>query len=298
MDDLSTQCRDALGECVLPNGGFSGRPGGQYRPDATAWAVLALEEHDPSAEIVAAARTRLARDQLVDGRVSIRPEHPDAVWPTYLALLAWQGASSHHEPRLRAIQFLLTLSGKHWPAGVSATSGHDTSIKGWPWVTDTHSWVEPTSLAILALGAAGQGTNARVREAVRMLFDRQLPEGGWNYGNTIVFGKTLRPFPDSTGMALTALAGRAERRNVATSIAYLEAELARVRTPLAIGWGLLALDAWGGLPPQAADWVRETLARQEGSSPYDTAHLALLLLADRAASGRGSPFSPGGSHAR
>jgi hypothetical protein len=296
-DDHSDRGLAALSERALPTGGFSGRPGGQYRPDATAWAVLALADHEPSAEMVARARGRLAADQQSDGRVAIRPEHPDAAWPTYLALLAWQGSSAYREARLRATGFLLGLSGMHWPATADSPVGHDTSIRGWPWITDTHSWVEPTSLAILALEAAGHGTHARVREAVRMLFDRQLPEGGWNYGNTRVFGKNLQPFPDSTGMALTALVGRASRTRVSSSLDYLTAKLARLRTPLSIGWGLLGLDAWGEMPVQGAEWARETLARQEGSNPYDTAHLALLLLAYGAATGHTSPFTRGGSRA-
>ena len=59
----------------------------------------------------------------------------------------------------------------------------------------------------MALRAAGRASHPRVREAVRLLCDRALDEGGWNYGNTRVFANTLQPFPATTGIALTALAG-------------------------------------------------------------------------------------------
>lgn len=296
-EDPAARCCDALGERFLSDGGFSGRPNGQYRPDATAWAALALAEHGVWPEIVAAARSRLAADQLADGRVPIRPEHPGAAWPTSLAIFAWRGSLPHRDAKRRAVEFLLSLSGKHWPARPDSPFGHDTSIPGWPWIADTHSWVEPTSLAMLALHASGHGHHERMREGVRMLLDRQLPQGGWNYGNTTVFESQLRSFPDSTGMALTALAGYVEQSGVAASLDLLEVELPRVRTPLAIGWGLLGLGAWRRTPLRAADWLGETLARQETLGAYDTAHLALLLLSQRAVRGQRSPFSPGESHA-
>ena len=41
----------------------------------------------------------------------------------------------------------------------------------------------------------------RIREAVRLLWDRQLPHGGWNYGNTVVLKQELRPHLLPTGLA-------------------------------------------------------------------------------------------------
>ncbi len=175
-----------LAERVLPDGGFSGQPGGGYMPDATAWAILALAGSRSRADLVRRARTRLAADQLDDGRISVSPEYPDAYWTTSMAILAWQGSRFHHEHQARAIRFLLQTSGRHWKKDSRSPVGHDTSITGWPWVADTHSMVEPTATSILALRAAGQGAHGRVREAVRMLLDRQLADGGWNYGNTVV----------------------------------------------------------------------------------------------------------------
>ena len=297
-DDPPARCLKALRERRLPDGGFSGLPGGQYRPDATAWASLALAEDDASAELVGAARERLAADQLSDGRVPIRPEHPNAAWPTYLAVLAWRGSRVHRERRERAIQFVLDNTGLHWPVDPGAATEHDTSIRGWPWIVDTHSWVEPTALAILALRATDHGDHDRVREAVRMLLDRMLPHGGWNYGNTRVFGSELPPLLERTGMALSALSGHVERKRVAASIDYLAARLPRVRTPLSLAWGLLGLGAWGERPPPAEGWILETLARQEAAGAYDTSHVALLLLGHRATDGLPHALHFGGSDGR
>ena len=99
--------------------------------------------------------------------------------------------------------------------------GHDTTLQGWPWVVGTHSWVEPTAINVLALRSAGQAGHPRCREAVKLLLDRQLPEGGWNYGNTTVLGHVLRPQVQPTGLALAALAGETDVRSKVQRFARL-----------------------------------------------------------------------------
>ncbi len=131
---------------------------------------------------------------------------------------------------------------------------------------------------MLALEATGRADHPRVVEARRLLLDRKLEGGGWNYGNTRVFGRGLRPLPESTGVALVALRNRTEAGGVRSSLAYLETQLVGIRTPFTLGWGLLGLAAWGVRPEAAGRWVEETLARAAQLGPFDTAHLALLLL--------------------
>ncbi len=263
----------------LPDGGFAAREGGVYRPDATAWAILALAAAGWEEPALHAARARLAADQQLDGRLPLAPEHPEAFWPTPLAILAWQGASSFSAQQSKAVHFLLNNSGRHFPKKPDSPFGHDSTLKGWPWIDGTHSWVMPTSLAIIALTAAGSGGQARVEEAKRLLLDRQLPGGGWNYGNTTVFGQTLFPMPETTGAALTALAGQIAKAEVAASLAYLAKRVAEIRTPLSLCWGLWGLTAWEARPPAAAQWLKECWQRQDRYGTYDTVALALLALA-------------------
>jgi hypothetical protein len=130
-----------LSQRALPNGGFSGRTGCGYRPDATAWAILALVAVGARKNLVQLARSQLAADQMQDGRVSLSSDHPQAFWPTALAVIAWQGSLAHRVPQLLAVKFLLDTTGKHWVNRDDSVFGHDTSIRGWPWIGDTHSTV-------------------------------------------------------------------------------------------------------------------------------------------------------------
>ncbi|MGA7105492.1 MAG: hypothetical protein WBX49_09135 [Candidatus Deferrimicrobiaceae bacterium] len=279
---------EALRSRGLDSGGFSNRPGEEFRADATAWAAMALTATGTDEGLLGEARDRLAGEQQEDGRVSVSSEHPEAFWPTPLAVLAWEGSPAHREAQSRAIAFLKKTTGRHFVKDPEAPVKHDTSVKGWPWITGSHSMVEPTALSLIALQTAGQGENGRTREAIRMLMDRQLTAGGWNYGNTSVYGQELYPQPENTGLALDALAGRVLRNDVARSLGYLEDRLTHVRAPLSLGWGLLGLGAWEARPGNARRWLRESFELQRKYGPYDTTLLSLLLLAFLATGGLGS----------
>jgi len=273
---------------ALSGGGFSHRPAGEYRADATAWAAMALAATGTEEGLLGMARDRIADEQQEDGRVSVSPEHPEAFWPTPLAVLAWEGSPAHREAQSRAVTFLEKTTGRHFVKDPDAPVKHDTSIKGWSWVAGSHSMVEPTALSLIALRTAGQGEDGRTREAIRMLMDRQLSAGGWNYGNTSVYGQELYPQTENTGLALDALAGRVSRNDVARSLGYLEERLTHVRAPLSLGWGLLGLGAWGARPGNARLWLRESYELQRKYGPYDTTLLSLLLLSFLATGGLGS----------
>ncbi len=205
--------------------------------------------------------------------------HPEVHWPTALAILAWQGSPTSQSAQNQAIRFLLDTTGVHYRRRQDSPFGHDTLLKGWGWVGGTHSWVEPTAITIAALQASGYGGHNRVREAVLMLLDRQLPHGGWNYGNTLVYGQELRPMPESTGVALAALAAHVTQDDVAQSLEYLQAVVEGLQTPLALGWSLLGLAAWNRFPPQGENLIERCLSSQSRYGEYDTAALCLLLMA-------------------
>jgi len=261
------------------DGGFVIRPGAESRANATAWAILALRLAGDGEGGIEKARRRLAAWQLDDGSVPVFPDHRKAIWPTPLAVLAWHGSEAHRSNQERAVKFLLEHSGDHPARKPDSPLGHNPELRGWPWILGTHSWVIPTSLAILALDLCGRSGSDRVAEAVKMLADRRLSRGGWNYGNTTVYGTELEPLPDTTGVALNALRNHVEADTVQSGIAYLSRRVEKIRTPISLGWGLLGLSAWGARPAGAALWAEETLGRQQSTGAFDTDQLALLLVA-------------------
>jgi hypothetical protein len=293
-DSLVPYIIKTLRQRALGKGGFANTAKGNYRSDATAWAILALVAagDDKDQELLSLARTRLAAGQLSDGRVSISPEHPEIYWPTPLAILAWHQSPAHQEMSSRAVQFLLNHSGTYWQPKQEDVIREDHSLKGWPWVEATYSWVAPTALGIIALKTAGYGNQPRVLEARRLLLDRECLHGGWNYGNKLVFGAELRPMPEDTGMALDALQDSTSKPSLERSLAYLKSVVKSLRTPIALAWSLLGLGAWGERPAAAAALLSECWQRQERYGVYDTTSLSLLILASRSSGGLENIFNP------
>ena len=191
---------------AVTGGGFAAVPGAEApRPDATAWAVLLLSQLSIDDDGLGEHRNWLQSLQLDDGRVVIDAQHRAAYWPTPVVSLAWLGSPEHRAPLEAAVSFLLGIGGLPTPRHPAL--GHDSTLIGWSWIERTHSWVEPTGMAIMVLRLTGHQEHPRVEEATRLLLDRQLRSGGWNYGNTTAFGQELRPAIDSTGVALCALTG-------------------------------------------------------------------------------------------
>ena len=262
----------------LLGGGLADKPGGQFRVDATAWAIVCLRASGQPTDSLENDRVRLRMEQSEDGRISSSKNHPNSYWPTPLAILAWQDSPTCRIAQERAIQFLLGSAGDHPTRKATDPWAHDTALKGWPWVEGTHSWVEPTALSLMALRVAGYGGHARASEAVSMILDRQLPHGGWNSGNTLIFGRELHPNPEGTGSALCALVGEVDRQKIIKSLNYLNDEVERLRTPISLGWTLLALAAWDAFPSHGGLLVERCLANRSRYGDYDTSALCLLLL--------------------
>jgi len=279
----------AIRDLHRPTGGFSYRQNENARPDSTAWAIITLSAFGRDGETCEEGRNYLQKQQDTEGRLSISPDYPQASWPTPLAILAWNTSAHYQKEKDLAIQFLINFSGRHFPKDANSITGHDPSIKGWPWIADTHSWIIPTGLAILALQSTGV-THQRVIEGQHMILDRQLAHGGWNYGNTTVFGKEVLPLPECTGVALQALSNTPDTTLIEKSLEYLIKELPNLHTPISLGWALLGLGAWGMKPSHSDELIIESLHLQKKYGPFPLPSLALLLCAAQAPNGFHSLF--------
>lgn len=260
--------------------GYQSRLASSAEP--TALACLALWDRGFHDEVRSAARWLAARQQK-SGAVQLCPEIAEPNWPTGLAMLAWlqYGNESPNEFKIHVEQgakWLLSVEGKPFRSN-PAIYGHDTRLIGWPWVHGTHTWIEPTTHAVFALRAAGLGHHDRVLQAMAVLRDRAISGGGWNYGNSRMFGSDLRPFPAQTGMALAALTCEPRTAEIDRGLVYLRSELSRIRAPFSLAWGLIGLTAWNERPEEAETWLEECADRLEKSGSFP-AFDAMLLLVD------------------
>jgi hypothetical protein len=291
---------DRLLAAANDEGGWGYRAQSPTAAEPTAIACLALRAHEVAPDRWDRGPASLATLQRPDGGVTVATNLASPCWPTGLAALAWMLASAgsthtHKNHADRAVEWLLKTAGRRMRPRPDLF-GHDPTLQGWPWVDGTHSWVEPTGYATLALRAAGQAGHARTREAVRLLWNRAFSDGGWNYGNTRILSNTLCPFPGTTGVALAALAGEPEKPRASSSIDYLVKELEHVRSPISLAWGLIGLASWDARPAEADDWLAQSARAPTVQAPGPLEDALLLLAAVTTA-----PLSPGaegGTHER
>ena len=268
------------------DGTWGYRVGAEGGVEPTALAALALLADGTAPGTARETAAREAADALAglqrpDGSLGVSATRPTPGWMTPYAILTWHALHTQAERSLRASLWLLSQAGRTLPKSDDPEHvvGHDTTIVGWPWVADTHSWLEPTALAVLAAGREGLGSHPRVREGLRLVRDRAVVTGGWNYGNKAVFGRPLRPQPAPTGLALLTLAGRSPRDAVIDrGIAYLHESLPGVRASASLGWGVIGLRAWGAVPSEAPGWLAEAYEQVRGRNDAGP-KLAILLLA-------------------
>ena len=260
-------------------GGYSAVGAAASEPTALAGLALLADGRLHAAKLAA---DWLVDRQADDGSVSVGSAQSSPCWPTSLALLVWQTVQSADQSNLyagpidRALDWAIQDTGRtharrDWV-------GHDTLLVGWSWAANTHSWLEPTAMFVLALKAAGAADHRRTREAVTLLVDRLLPAGGCNYGNTIVLGQTLLPHVQPTGLVMMALADEElDDPRIERSLAYLGRELSAETTTTSLCYGLLGLAAFGRTPPDRAAWLEAAYQRElkRGVSTYKLALLAL-----------------------
>lgn len=228
----------------------------------------------------------LADAQHDDGTVAIRPSEEWPKWPTSLAVLAWQfTAKDRYAERIKkAVDWTLHFESKKMlPDG---DVGHDVTIIAWPWVEGTHCWIEPTAFHLLSLRVVSKVAHLRFRDGIRVLLDRQLPEGGCNYGNTTVLGQLLRPHLLPSSLALLALAGETREPAILRSVGYVRKALREPQSLISAAWAWQAASAYGEAPFGAELAIRKLMDQVDATdkNPYSYALLTL------AAAGKNSPL--------
>jgi hypothetical protein len=257
------------------------RASAQSCSEPAAWAALALTAHGRTDDAARPAKW-LAALQQREGSIGISESESEPRWPTSLAIWAWASLdAARHERRFvanieQAVAWSLAHHGKASPR--SPQIGHNTELVGWSWAAETHSWLEPTAFFVLGLRMSGRGDHPRVREGIRLLVDRLLPDGGANYGNTIVLGQPLLPHVQPTGIAMVALAGeRVGDPRMEKSLDYLHRSLNSEMAPASLSFACLGVSAHRGRIAAANEWLLTALD-DATRGPLAEYERALLLL--------------------
>lgn len=249
--------------------------------EPVAWSALALAACGRS-EAATRGAVWLAELQAEDGSVGVTLDQRTPGWPTSLALLAWSRVDRNRfEAQIaRATAWALAAQGETTPR--KPQIGHDTTLVGWSWAADTHSWLEPTAFFVMGLSATGSADHPRVREGVRLLADRLLPSGGANYGNTIVLGQELLPHAQPSGIALWALAAhQIDDPRIGRTIDYLKSQLEPNLAASSLAFAALGLKSVGAATPEC-NQLLEAAAKKlaaAGASPYRRALVLNALCA-------------------
>jgi len=242
--------RDYLSETQNDDGGWGYKSTSQSVTEATAVAVIA----QTSVASREGGTNWLLRTQRSDGSWGMNAQDDSGNWLTAWAALALllQPIEKARQAARQGLDWLLAMGVVRVTDPTTATDIMGTldinpSLAGWPWQPDEAPFVEPTSLTLLALVAAGEGDQPRVREAVAYLRDRVCRGGGWNVGNPYMFRKPLPATPYSTAVALLAMkAAGADRADpiVSDGITTLHQTLLSRIEASTLAWGCTALRTW------------------------------------------------------
>jgi hypothetical protein len=111
------------------------------------------------------------------------------------------------------------------------------------------------------------------------LLDRSCPDGGWNAGNSVVYGVPLPAHVESTAIALLGLQGEADHPVIRTAVQWLESATESEQGISSLSWAVLCQAAYGR--NFCAIQGRIEAALKAGCEHLNSATLALAMLALR-----------------
>jgi hypothetical protein len=289
MDDVVNRILNAQNR----DGGWGFLPGKSSNTECTSLCLLALDSLGADQP---AANTKRGLDWLIQrqsagGSWPLSDSSTDPSWMTALAIIALNQFPVYQLRTTSAAHWLLKQEGRT-PGILARLIGAfasdknsvalDPDLKGWAWFPRTFSWVEPTSYALIALKQirtylAPKIAEERIHQGEMMIYDRMCNGGGWNYGNSQVFGEALWPYPDVTAVALIALQDHQVSQANQESLRALRRMMQETDSGLALSWGTICLSIYG---EETSGWKRQIERRLRMTGFLgETKTLALSLIA-------------------
>ena len=271
----------------MKSGGWAYFDSVQESLEATCLAELALapERHANSSEAI----LFLLKSQLSDGGWPAFLGDSEGSWTTALALCTLNSTGDFTAAREKAFRWLYAERGREghwfwrWKFKTSDRNVRfDPDMYGWPWISGSASWVIPTAFSIVAIKQftvcnRSDASEKRIRLGVEMLLDRACVDGGWNSGNSVVYGVPLRPHVEATAIALLALQDEQRIEMVQKSLSWLRQNAASVDSVSSLAWCILTLFVY----QESVEPLKNRLATimGDGREVRNNATLATALLA-------------------
>ncbi len=285
--DRISSLAETLRSRQMKSGGWAYFDSVQESLEATCLAELALapERHANSSEAI----LFLLKSQLSDGGWPAFLGDSEGSWTTALALCTLNSTGDFTAAREKAFRWLYAERGREghwfwrWKFKTSDRNVRfDPDKYGWPWVTGSASWVIPTAFSIIAIEQftvcnRSEESEKRIHLGVEMLLDRACVDGGWNSGNSIVYGVPLRPHVEATAIALLALQDEQRTEMVQKSLSWLRQNAASVDSVSSLAWCILTLFVY----QESVEPLKNRLATimGDGREVRNNATLATALLA-------------------
>jgi hypothetical protein len=269
-------CLELLKSFCLNSGGFPYYSGKEPATEPTLLSLLALHAENCPEQQTRPSLNWILNLQNPDGSIGVNPvHHNEGVWLTaHLAIvLRCYGLQDNCN---RALEFLKLFRSRSMPQEEGVNQNN--TLVGWPWVHDTFGWVEPTAWALLAFNLCGLQNDPRAVEGRKLLMDRCIPSGGWNYGNRLINYQELLPFYDTTALALLALAGTTNPSFLNKSIQLLEENKDHIESIYGLSLAIICLSCYRRNVSHLCDVLLERI-RISQKDEINVAHLALATVA-------------------
>ena len=271
----------------LPDGGWSFSGSSQMSLETTCLASFSVLAEQPSSapHVV----WPLLHAQLSDGSWPSFVGDGEPSWTTALAICVLNSANDSSGARERGQSWLLKTMGREggwfwrWKFKLADRAVRfDPDRYGWPWLPGSASWVIPTAFSVIAIKqftacSRTEVSERRIRLGVEMLLDRTCVHGGWNSGNSVVYGVALRPHVEATAIALLALQDERRTETIQRSLAWLKQQATVINSGSSLAWCILSLFVY----QESVEALKNRLATimGDGRDIRNNATLATGLLA-------------------
>ncbi len=268
------------------DGSWGYTPVGVGTLEPTAAVIFSIQNIFQASQSLQRAVKWILGFQNPDGGWGICPQDEESGWQTAWAVYVLNKLAVNKDEAARGVQWLLNIDVMQIEdadllAMAEQVAQIDFSLRGWPWLPGESSWVEPTALTMLGIGANPQvaGAAARIEEGVRYLVDRRCTGGGWNVGNPVMFDALLPARVTPTALALLALKEISPHEILPGDIETLRKGMVQEGGTMALAWGLVAIHALG---EEDAEARVELISLQDpdgswGGNPYLTAISSMAL---------------------